>query len=106
MIDCERVSAEGDERRVRVVGEVDLASAPRLRSLLLDELERVGGGRFVVDLGGIGFFSAAGLHVLEDVAAAADGCGAELVLRPLSSTVALVLSSCDGALAAHGPTTE
>jgi anti-anti-sigma factor len=110
VIGCAWTCGPDDERRLRVVGEVDMASAPSLRRDLLRELERVpDGDRFVVDLGGIGFFSAAGLHVLEDVAAAAGERGAVLVLGPLSVTVELVLSSCAGALGAlvtNGPAAD
>jgi anti-anti-sigma factor len=110
VIDCARVTGPDGEPRVRVVGEVDLASAPLLRRFLLDELGRVApGDRFLVDLGGIDFFSAAGLHVLEDVAGVAGERGAVLVLQPLSATVGFVLSACGGALGAlvgNGPAVD
>ncbi|WP_306748086.1 STAS domain-containing protein [Saccharothrix yanglingensis] len=76
-----------------VTGEVDLATAPRLRALLAEQI-RLEGPDLVVDLGEVHFFSAAGLNVLVDALAAADAAGVGFcvvartrrVLVPLSVT--------------------
>jgi anti-sigma B factor antagonist len=57
---------------VRVAGEVDLRTAPQLQEALDETLERMTGGRVVVDLTGVSFFGSPGLAVLADAAAQAD----------------------------------
>lgn len=54
---------------VVVSGEIDLATAPRLRAAVTDAAERLAGRRLVVDLAGVRFLGSAGMAVL---AAAAD----------------------------------
>ncbi|GAA3463648.1 STAS domain-containing protein [Saccharothrix longispora] len=76
-----------------VTGEVDLATAPRLRDLLVGQI-RLGGPDLVVDLGEVRFFGATGLGVLVDALAAAGLAGVGFcvvartrrVLLPLSAT--------------------
>jgi anti-sigma B factor antagonist len=47
-----------------VTGEVDVATAPALRSRLDDTVDTVGGGTVVVDLTGVTFIDSTGLGVL------------------------------------------
>jgi anti-sigma B factor antagonist len=57
---------------VRVAGEVDLGSAPQLQEALDETLERMAGGRVVVDLTDVSFFGSPGLAVLAEAARQAD----------------------------------
>lgn len=57
---------------VRVAGEVDLRTAPQLQQALDETLERMAGGRVVVDLTDVPFFGTPGLAVLAEAAAQAD----------------------------------
>jgi anti-anti-sigma factor len=94
-LDC-RVVAEGPaEVRLAVAGEVDLAAAPWLREFLRAELQRLpAGGVAVLDLGGVEFFSAAGVTELLAARELADRRRAALVVHPLSGVVELVLTAC------------
>ncbi|MCM6777236.1 STAS domain-containing protein [Nocardia sp. CDC159] len=64
------VAREGEVVTVTVVGEVDLASAPRLRTAL-DEALADSADVMVLDLSGVGFFGSIGLAVLIDTVHAA-----------------------------------
>ncbi|WP_062984555.1 STAS domain-containing protein [Nocardia anaemiae] len=67
----------GDVTLVVVAGEVDLATAPRLR----DKLLRAFGSRImVVDLSPVTFFAAAGLTTLVEAQAAAEKAHRRMVL--------------------------
>lgn len=67
---------------VRVAGEVDLRSAPELQEALTETLERMSGGRVVVDLTDVSFFGSPGLAVLAAAAAQADqhSCALRIVV--------------------------
>jgi anti-anti-sigma factor len=68
-----------------VRGEIDIATAPRLRSSLMEAVASsdrdVMPGPFTVDVSGVSFFDASGLHVLVDVASSARRAGRKLILR-------------------------
>jgi anti-sigma B factor antagonist len=70
--------AEGGWCVVSVDGEVDLASAPELKSALLELLAGRGYRRFVLDLSGVGHLDSTGLGVL---AAFRQRLGADGTLR-------------------------
>ncbi len=73
-------AVEGDAIVVTVIGDVDLATAPRLR----DRLEGAVGARpdrVIVDLSRMDFIDSVGLAVLIDVARTADARSTALVLR-------------------------
>lgn len=57
---------------VRVAGEVDLRTAPQLQVALDETVERMTGGRVVIDLTDVAFFGSPGLAVLAEAAAQAD----------------------------------
>lgn len=57
------VTRSGDWSVVRVGGEIDLATAPRLRERLITVIDD-GADRLVVDLGGVDFIDSTGLGVL------------------------------------------
>jgi anti-anti-sigma factor len=56
----------------RVTGEVDILTAPHLQQALDETLERMTGGRVVLDLTAVSFFGSPGLAVLAAAAAQAD----------------------------------
>lgn len=57
---------------VRVAGDVDVRTAPQLQQALDETLERMTGGRVVVDLTDVPFFGSPGLAVLAEAASRAD----------------------------------
>lgn len=57
---------------VRVTGEIDMQTAPKLQESLDETVERMKGGRVVVDLTDVTFFGSVGLAALADAAAQAD----------------------------------
>ncbi len=77
---------------VRVTGEVDMLTAPRLRSEVVERITT--GGTLVLDLGGVGFLGSAGLAVLVEAAQRSTREQAAFrvvaveraVLRPLAAT--------------------
>jgi anti-anti-sigma factor len=78
-----------------VAGDVDILTAPELDRLLRDHLRAVpAGGCLLVDLSGIGHFSAAGVTVLCRAAAAARDRRVTLHLGPVSRQVGRVLDIC------------
>ncbi|MFN2496128.1 MAG: STAS domain-containing protein [Pseudonocardiaceae bacterium] len=78
---------------LRVIGEVDLATAPLLRSRAMEHLGQAP-GRLVLDLRGVEFLGSSGLAVLIEIRSEAlrRGIGLQLVtasravLRPLIAT--------------------
>ncbi|MFL6145019.1 MAG: STAS domain-containing protein [Labedaea sp.] len=68
-VDSRRVD---DVLVVRVTGEIDIQTAPKLQESLDETVERMKGGRVVVDLTDVTFFGSVGLAVLADAAAQAD----------------------------------
>ncbi len=83
-------------------GEIDLTNAADVTRVLLDEVERLpSGGTLAVDLAQVGFFAAAGAHVLLTVARYANDAGVVLTLGPMSPIVQLMLR-----LSHHGDTID
>jgi anti-sigma B factor antagonist len=84
---------------VTVAGEVDLATAPRLRASLVGILED-GNADAVVDLAAVEFIDASGIGVLVWAASLAGDRGGRLTIRNPSPAVRLVLDllELDGAL--------
>ena len=66
---------------IALAGELDLAGASRLEARL-EEIERDGPARLVVDLRRLVFIDSTGLRLLLQAAARARERGCELVLRP------------------------
>lgn len=75
---------------VRIAGELDAASAPRLR-FALEELADGPERRLVVDLGALDFIDCSGLAVLEDLGCRLRLRQAALVLRRPSRSAARLL---------------
>jgi anti-sigma B factor antagonist len=99
--------SDPDERTavVAVAGELDLATAPELKWMLIDALQ-AGASQLVVDLSGSGFMDSTALGVLIGVNRSLDA-GARLAIACASENVLKVfeLSGMDGAFAIF-PTLE
>jgi anti-anti-sigma factor len=79
-----------------VSGAVDMSTAPELDRRLHDHLDTLPAGwSLLVDLSRVGHFSAAGVHVLQRVAATARDRRIALHLGPLSRQVHRVLDLCE-----------
>lgn len=76
---------------VAVDGEIDIATAPRLRAAVADALARLDGRRLVVDLRKVGFLGACGLQLLVDVAAEAGRHDGAAPLRVVVTDAAQVI---------------
>lgn len=86
---CVTASLSGGTLRVNVVGDVDLASAPRLKAML--DLSQLGGVyRLELDLSGVTFFSCAGIDAVQG--ARRDGVNLLLVAAapPVTRMLALL----------------
>lgn len=77
---------------VRVAGEVDLATAPQLRSAL-EGLEGAPSTRVVVDLSGVDFMDGSGVAALLAAAMSLRSQGKDLVVRHPSRPVCRVLDA-------------
>lgn len=92
--------------RVRVVGEIDLATAPRLRLYLRDVIAAAAAGTEIrVDLAGVTFIDASGVGVLVGAGRAASRGGVGFcVERPQGVVLRIfqVLNLSDVLLAAPG----
>lgn len=75
---------------VRVVGEIDLATAPALDAQLRD-LEASGDARVILDLGGVEFMDSTGLHSIIRAQRNADCNGHTLAFRRGSPQVQRLL---------------
>jgi len=81
-----------DRCRLAILGEVDLASAGRLRAFLDEHLGHVPpGGELSLDMSGVEFFAAEGMRVLCDAARRARARGAVVRLHPVPQFIARVL---------------
>lgn len=90
---CSVVSSGPGTLRLVVRGEIDMVSSPAMRRVLESRLHEVpAGGEVVVDMAGVGFLSAAGLHDLVAVARAARERGVAVRLGPVSGLVERVLA--------------
>jgi anti-sigma B factor antagonist len=78
-LQLDRIASSGTTATVRVAGDVDMASAPRLRALL-EELVGSGVGRIVLDCRELSFLDSSGIGVLV-AARARMGDDGELVLQ-------------------------
>lgn len=96
---------DGDALVVRVIGEVDLATAPTLRDELTCACARADGQRIVLDLAEVGFLGSAGLQVLIEVHKLCRRCGLQFgVLNPQPAALrALQVSGLDKILPLHRP---
>jgi stage II sporulation protein AA (anti-sigma F factor antagonist) len=84
------VTREGDAAIVRIEGEVEFATAPRLRATLLD-LAQEGASPVVVDLAEVSFLDSAGISLLIQAKKRLASAGSDLVLRSPQPHVRRVL---------------
>lgn len=87
VIDVER---DGGAATVRIEGEVEFATAPRLRATLLD-LAQDGATPVVLDLSGVSFLDSAGISLLIQAKKRLASAGSDLVLRRPQTSVRRVL---------------
>ena len=80
---------DGDAAVVRVVGELDLATAPQLRELLVDLAAR-GSRHVTLDLADMAFIDSTGLKVFVAGLQRLRDCGGELALRSPSAAATKV----------------
>ncbi len=84
------VHRDRDAATVRIEGEIEFATAPRLRTALL-ELAQHGASPVVVDLAAVSFVDSAGISLLIQAKKRFAAAGAELVLRAPQPAVRRVL---------------
>jgi anti-anti-sigma factor len=86
-IDIER---DGDTATVRIDGEVEFATAPRLRSIIL-ELAHEGARPVILDLAHVTFLDSAGISLLIQAKKRLAASGSDLVLKAPLANVRRVL---------------
>ena len=86
--------ADVAECRVRVVGEIDMATIGPLRSAFAEVLEASAPDRLVVDLARVTFLSAAGVRVFVQVEHRMRSDGAVFVIDPTSPVADRVIHAC------------
>ena len=82
------------ECRVRIVGEIDMATIGPLRTAFAEILEARAPERLVVDLTRVTFLSAAGVRVFVQIGNRVRRDGAEFAIDPVSPVAARVLLAC------------
>ena len=88
-------TVDGIEFRVRIVGEVDLATIGALGEALAEIAVAVTPGRrLVVDVGRVTFLSAAGVRVLMQTGERVCSAGGAFAIDPVSSVVERVMKAC------------
>jgi anti-sigma B factor antagonist len=83
---------------VQVRGELDMATAPALRQVLIDQVERGGLGSLLVDMAHVGFMDSTGIGALVAGYGAAQKAGVGFAVRNTSKHVLeqLRLTGLDG----------
>jgi anti-anti-sigma factor len=84
------VERDGDAAIVRIEGEVEFATAPRLRATLLD-LAQEGASPVVLDLAEVTFVDSAGISLLIQAKKRLASSSSDLVLRAPQASVRRVL---------------
>jgi len=79
-----------DDARVMLTGELDMATAPRLRTAI-ESLVTADPLRVVIDLAGVSFMDSSGVAALCEAQAKLEAGGGVLVLGPRSRQVQSVL---------------
>jgi len=80
-----RVTVIGDATVVSLSGELDLASVPSLRSVLVRAIDDARGATVLVDLDGVSALDDTGLGIILGAAGRAREAGGELVLVATSA---------------------
>jgi anti-anti-sigma factor len=84
------IARDGDRATVTTEGEIEFATAPRLRSALLD-LAQEGVSRVVLDLAEVSFLDSAGISLLIQAKKRLTSSGSDLVLRTPPANIRRVL---------------
>jgi anti-sigma B factor antagonist len=84
------VTRDGDAAVVRIEGEVEFATAPRLRATLLD-LAQEGASPVVLDLADVSFVDPAGISLMIQAKKRLASANSDLVLRSPQASVRRVL---------------
>jgi anti-sigma B factor antagonist len=84
------VLRDGNAATVRIEGEVEFATAPRLRATLV-ELAQHGASPVTVDLAGVSFLDSAGISLLVQAKKRLQAAGSDLALRTPTRSVRRVL---------------
>jgi anti-anti-sigma factor len=79
----------------RVIGEIDLATAPGLTAGLRETIDTSREALVSVDCSGMAFMDSSGFHALVDATAYAGRRGHTLVIRNLSSSSGRLIRFCD-----------
>ena len=88
------VTTAAAECRVRIVGEIDMATIGALRTAFAEILDTWTPERLIVDLTCVTFLSAAGVRVFVQVGNRMRRDGAEFAIDPVSPVAARVLLAC------------
>jgi len=90
----EVTTPDNAECRVRIVGEIDMATIGALRTAFAEILETWAPERLVVDLTRVTFLSAAGVRVFVQVGKRMHRDGAVLAIDPVSPVADRVMQAC------------
>ena len=85
-----RVSADGDDLRLHLVGDFDLTAVESFRSCVEGAVDSNGGGDVVVDLGDLAFIDSTGISALLVMRRRLQGQGRELRVANVSAGAARV----------------
>jgi anti-anti-sigma factor len=83
--ECSQVSGDPDAVCVHACGELDIASAPRLESMLREAVSTA--GLVVLDLGDLAFIDSAGVHAVVNASIHARRLGRRLVIMAVPASV-------------------
>lgn len=94
-LQIEIVSSDATECRIRVGGEIDMATVGGLCTVFNEIVDKAPPGcRVVVDVADVVFLSAAGVRVMAQTGQRLRVAGAAFVVYPVSSVVERVLRVC------------
>jgi anti-anti-sigma factor len=79
----------------KVIGEIDIATAPGITARIRDTIDEAQTGVVVVDSSGVTFTDSAGFHLLVSASTYAAQRGHELEVRNMSPLCERVLRLCD-----------
>jgi anti-anti-sigma factor len=91
----ELTASDATECRIRIVGEIDMATIGALRTALTEIADAATSGcRLLVDVAGVTFLSAAGVRVLRQAGERVRSAGGVFAIDQPSPVVERVLQAC------------
>jgi stage II sporulation protein AA (anti-sigma F factor antagonist) len=90
----EVMTSDTADCRVRIVGEIDMATIGALRAAFVEVLETSTPERLVVDIAGVTFLSAAGVRLFVQVGNRVRGSGSVFAVDPVSPIADRVIQAC------------